>query len=88
MYTFHFNTYSCVCISVLGFGWGPSLIETEEEWNFLRVAMGRFVGSYDTATFVGGSTNYFQHWEFFFDYDQYSANETFGKIIPFLADQL
>ena len=47
----------CIYISDLGDGWAPTILETEEEWEFLREAMGLFVSSYNHFTFIGGSTS-------------------------------
>ena len=56
MYTFRaFLTY-CISISDLGDGWAPAILETEQEFNFLREAMGTFISTARQDTFIGGST--------------------------------
>ena len=43
-------------LSELGDGWAPTILETEEEFNFLREAMTAFVMTYKQNVLLGGST--------------------------------
>ena len=44
-----------IFIPEIGDGWAPTILDNEEEYNFLKEAMGLFISSYDTKTFIGGS---------------------------------
>ena len=43
-------------LSDLGGGWAPTILETEEEFNYLREAMTAFVSTYKQNVLIGGST--------------------------------
>ena len=43
--------------SAIGDGWGPAVLNTENEFNFVRHAKGFFVDSYHQKNFIGGSTD-------------------------------
>ena len=82
VYSVRSSRTHCIYISALGDGWGPTLLETEEEWNFLRGAMGLFTSTYDSYTYIGGSTSScWQYYDFSFDYSQYNANESYCTIM-------
>ena len=67
-------------ISDLGDGWAPTVLETREEFDFLRGAMGLFVPTYDQYTFVGGSTCIASTDEPI-DYSDYETETSYGKTI-------
>ena len=45
----------CICILELGDGWGPAVLETEEELNFVRQADRNISNA--RSYWIGGSTN-------------------------------
>ena len=51
-----FVMYS-TCITELGDGWAPVLMETEKEYDWLIEKMGLFFSTYDIGVFIGGYTN-------------------------------
>ena len=50
------QTFVSLYFLELGTGWAPTILETEQEFNFLRGAMKLFVSSYDHPCYIGGST--------------------------------
>ena len=66
-------------LSGLSYEWAPTLLETREEFDFLRENMGLFISSYDHLCFIGGSFCYKQNRVWF---SHYSTDES-GNIIEF-----
>ena len=64
----------------LGDGWAPTILETEEEFNFLKGAMGLFVSTYDHCAYIGGSTCIPSSDEPI-AFSDYESDTSFGKII-------
>ena len=61
--------YFIICsFSELGDGWSPAILNSEEEYNFLKEAMGLFI-SYEDSIFIGGSFGESPP----FDYSTYST---------------
>ena len=46
-----------VFISGIGDEWGPAVLNTSNEFHFVRHAKGFFVGSYHQTNFIGGTTD-------------------------------
>ena len=46
-----------LCISEIGPGWKPAVLDTEDELNFVREAKRFFFASYHSENLIGGSTN-------------------------------
>ena len=65
-----------------GDGWAPNVLDTQEEFQFLRDNMGFFFFNYDKITLVGGSTNVTQYGPI--SYSEYIPNDS-GKICYLLT---
>ena len=44
-----------ICITELGDGWNPAILESQDEYDFLIETWGLFISSYDQLSFIGGS---------------------------------
>ena len=64
--------------SAQGDGWAPTVLDDEEELNFLRETMGLFISNYELGCFIGGSSAIAYR---DLGYDDYNTTDDAGNIL-------